>query len=157
MRAGARVALVAPAGVLRGEEEVAQSIANARSFGWEPVVGEHVLARAGYLAGTDNQRIDDMNNALSDPMIDAIWCVRGGYGTMRILQHLDYDALTRKPRPLIGFSDVTALHAAIGKVCGVQSYHGPTARGSLSSFSRQSLERAVIAQVDSCGSATAAR
>jgi muramoyltetrapeptide carboxypeptidase len=156
MRAGARVALVAPAGALRGEEELAQSVANTRSFGWEPVPGDHVLSRSGYLAGADAERIVDLNRALADPTIDAIWCVRGGYGAMRILQHIDYDALSRRPRPLIGFSDVTALHAAVGRICHVQSFHGPTARGTLSDFSRRSMDLATANGADPCGVANGA-
>jgi muramoyltetrapeptide carboxypeptidase len=70
---GARVALVAPAGPLRGEEDVARAVANARSFGWEPVVGAHALGRTGYFAGHDADRLADLNAALRDPNVDAVW------------------------------------------------------------------------------------
>src|SRR5881227_772002 len=76
---GARVALVAPAGPLRGPDELERSIANARALGWEPTAGEHVLARHDYLGGSDSERLLDLNAALADDTIDAIWCVRGGY------------------------------------------------------------------------------
>jgi muramoyltetrapeptide carboxypeptidase len=157
LRAGARVALVAPAGALRSEEEIAHSIENVRSFGWDPIIGEHALSRSGYLAGTDGERIADLNRALADSTMDAIWCLRGGYGSMRVLQHVDYDALARRPRPVIGFSDVTALHAAIGRICHMQSFHGPTARVTLTDFSRHSLARALTDGSDSCGTAAGAR
>jgi muramoyltetrapeptide carboxypeptidase len=153
---GARVALVAPAGPLRNEDELAASIEHARDFGWEPVPGPNVLARRGYLAGTDEQRASDLNAALRDDSIDGVWCVRGGYGAMRILSAIDYDALLRRPKPLIGYSDVTALHAAIGARAGVVSYHGPTARASLTAFTRDSLARATVDRRDPCGTATRA-
>jgi muramoyltetrapeptide carboxypeptidase len=154
---GARVALVSPAGPLRGEQDVERAVANARTFGWEPVVGAHALARQGYLAGSDGERLDDLNGALRDSRIDGVWCLRGGYGTMRLLDAIDYDALRRRPKPVIGFSDITSLHFAIRQRCGIISYHGPTARAELTPFSRDSLERAVIRGEDSCGVAAAAR
>lgn len=155
--AGARVALVAPAGPLRGADELERAVEQSRALGWEPIAGEHALARAGYLAGDDAHRVADMNAALADDTIDGIWCLRGGYGAMRILSSLDYDAMRRHPKALIGYSDITALHAAFGARADVVSYHGPTARGQLTGFSRDSLERAVIRGEDPCGLAAGAR
>ena len=148
---GSRVALVAPSGILPDPAHVERARDNAASLGWTPVVGKNVSELHGYLAGTDEQRLADLNHALADDTIDAIWCVRGGYGAMRLLQDVDYASLCAKPRPLIGFSDITALHAAIHRECGIVSFHGPTARGELSEFSRDSLVRAVTDQADSCG------
>ena len=154
---GARVALVAPAGPLRDEQELHVAIEQAIALGWEPMPAPHALARHGYFAGTDEQRAHDLNAALRDDRVDGIWCLRGGYGAMRILPALDYDALRRHPRPLLGYSDITALHCAVGVRSGVVSYHGPTARGELTGFSRDSLVRAVVEHVDPCGSAPDAR
>jgi muramoyltetrapeptide carboxypeptidase len=158
LAAGARVALVAPAGPLSAAD-LARAEANARSFGWEPVVGAHVLARADYFAGADAERLADLNAALADPRIDGVWCLRGGYGAMRILDGVDYAALARRPRALIGFSDVTALHlACAARVPGLVTFHGPTARGALPEFSRRSLGRAVGGERgDPCGPAPGAR
>ena len=147
---GARVALVAPAGPLRGEEDLVRAQENARELGWLPAVGAHVLSRDGYLAGADGDRLSDLNAALTDDAIDGVWCVRGGYGAMRILDQIDYAALRRRPKPIIGYSDVTALHAAISTRCEVVSFHGPTGRASLTAFSRTSLQRALSGE-DSCG------
>jgi muramoyltetrapeptide carboxypeptidase len=157
LAAGARVALVAPAGPLGGADELEAAIGNARSLGWEPCPGASVLARHGYLGGTDAERLRDLNEALADESVDAIWCLRGGYGAMRLLPHIDYASLTRRPRVLLGYSDVTALHAAVGARCGLVTFHGPTARERLSDFSRDSLLRAVVERRDSCGVALGAR
>jgi muramoyltetrapeptide carboxypeptidase len=157
LSAGARVALVAPAGPLRGEQDLQAAIMHATSLGWEPIVAPHALSRHGYLAGTDEERTSDFNAALRNDGVDGIWCLRGGYGAMRILDALDYDAMRRNPRPLLGYSDITALHCAVSARCGVVSYHAPTARADLTEFSRHSLVRAVVEQVDSCGSAPLAR
>jgi len=157
LESGARVALVAPAGPLQKPEELARALENARAFGWEPIVAPHASDRTGYLAGHDRDRLNDINGALRDPNIDAVWCLRGGYGMIRILTGIDYDALSRTPKAIIGYSDATALHAAVQRRCGLITYHGPTAREPLSDFSRDSFERAVIKQTDSCGAAPAAR
>ena len=128
-----------------------------RSFGWEPILGAHVLLRAGYFAGDDAQRAADLNRALADDSIDAIWCLRGGYGTMRILDALDYDAVARRPKPVIGYSDITALHCALASRCEIVSYHGPTARSPLSDFTRDSFACALVYGGDSCGTSADAR
>jgi muramoyltetrapeptide carboxypeptidase len=153
---GARVALVAPAGPLRNEDELATSIAHAESLGWVPVPGPHTMRRDGYLAGTDAERLLDLNAAIQDDRIDGIWCVRGGYGVMRILSLVDYDAMRRRPKALVGYSDITALHAAFGVRSGVVTFHGPTARGTLTDFARASLVQAVVTHRDSGGDAAGA-
>src|SRR5687768_8328678 len=157
LESGARVALVAPSGILRDPAHVALAQANVRSLGWQPVLGHNVTAAHAYFAGTDEQRIADLNAAFRDDTVDAIWCVRGGYGAMRLLDVVDFGPLRANPRPVIGFSDITALHAAIFKECGIISFHGPTARGALSDFSRTNLERAVAGHADSCGIAARGR
>ncbi|MDB4917362.1 MAG: peptidase LD-carboxypeptidase [Gemmatimonadetes bacterium] len=142
---------------MRPAQELELAIAQAESFGWEPVVGKSVLEGRGYLAGHDAQRLFDVNAALRDDTIDGIWCVRGGYGAMRLLTGLDVDAMRRHPKALIGYSDITALHAAFVDTANVVCFHGPTARAPLTGFSRASLDRAVIEHRDSCGVATGAR
>ena len=143
LSAGSRVALVAPAGPLRDRADLERAVENVRSLGWEPVVGEHVLEREGYLAGPDENRLADLDRAARDDSIDAVWCIRGGYGALRILDELDYDAWRRHPKALIGYSDITALHAAIGKRADLVTFHGPTARATLTPFSRESLAAAL--------------
>lgn len=153
---GARVALVAPAGPIL-ERDVTRAIDNARAFGWEPVVGAHVLDRYSYFAARDDARLDDLNSALRDDRIDAIWCIRGGYGMMRILPGVDFDALRRNPRAVMGYSDITALHAGVNRCAGIISYHAPVAREQLTPFTRDSFVRGVVDHADSCGVAADAR
>ncbi|CAN5812857.1 LD-carboxypeptidase [soil metagenome] len=157
LAAGARVALIAPSGPLLSSSAIDIALEQARSFGWDPVVGEHATGRDGYMAGDDVSRLHDLNAALRDDAIDGIWCLRGGYGAMRLLPLLDVGAMRRRPRVLIGYSDITALHAAIGGATKVVTYHGPHAGTRLSPFSRASLEQAVVAQRESCGHAPGAR
>ena len=142
LESGAHVALVAPAGPLQKPDDLSRAQQNTRTLGWEPIVGSHASNRVGYLAGSDRDRLNDINLALRDPKVDAIWCLRGGYGMMRILSGIDYDSLSRAPKPIIGYSDITALHAAIQRKCRLVTYHGPTARGQLTDFTRASLRAA---------------
>ena len=154
---GARIALVAPAGPLLGPTDLPRALETARRLGWEPVVGPHARAHADYFAGEDADRLADLNAALRDPQVDAVWCLRGGYGAMRLLPHVDWDALRARPRALIGYSDITALHCALAvEVPGLVSYHGPTARAVLTPFSERSFLAAVRGDGQPCGEARAA-
>ncbi|HEX9220394.1 MAG TPA: LD-carboxypeptidase [Gemmatimonadaceae bacterium] len=157
LESGARVALIAPAGPLQKAEDLPRAEENVRKLGWKAVVAPHATERIGYLAGNDRDRLNDINSALRDPEIDALWCLRGGYGIIRILSGIDYDAISKTPKAIIGYSDITALHAAVQRKCGVITYHGPTARELMSDFSRDSFQRAVVSQRDSCGTAANAR
>jgi muramoyltetrapeptide carboxypeptidase len=148
---GSRVALVAPAGPLKLPVDLERAKDNVRTLGWEPIVGENADSTHAYFAGVDAERIADFNAALRDDSVAAIWCLRGGYGAMRLLEHLDYDALRRKPKAIIGYSDITALHCAIAVRCNMGSIHGPTARSKLTNFSRDSLASAVARQGNPCG------
>ena len=97
LASGARVALISPASPLQKNDELPRAQENARSFGWEPIVATHATERVGYLAGDDRDRLNDINRALRDPEIDALWCLRGGYGMIRILAGIDYDAVPSPP------------------------------------------------------------
>jgi muramoyltetrapeptide carboxypeptidase len=115
-------------------------------MGFEVVVPEEIFARRRHLAGTDAERAAVFTRLMLDERVDAIMCARGGYGCLRILPLLDYAALSARPKPLIGFSDVTALMAAIGQRCGVVTFHGPlvTTLASASDRTRQSFRDALM-------------
>ena len=121
---GASVALLAPASAVP-EEKLQPALDYVRSLGLEPVVypSSFFRNRDGYLAATDTQRAKDINDAFSDPSIDGIWCIRGGYGGHRILPLLDGEMIRRNPKWFGGYSDVTALHTFFNQVCGFETYH----------------------------------
>jgi muramoyltetrapeptide carboxypeptidase len=140
---GARVALVAPAGPVAADA-VDRAVARVREWGWEPLVGTHAGGRNGYLSGTDQERAADVNWALSSADVDAVWCLRGGYGTMRLVDSIDWDAVPRRPRAVIGFSDNTVLHLALQRA-GVVSFHGPhPATPDFPLFSEQVLHSVLL-------------
>lgn len=157
VQSGARVALIAPAGPLSLPGDIDRAIRNCKTMGWEPVVGEHAREKQHYFAGHDDERLSDLNDALRDDSIDVVWCLRGGYGAMRLLEGVDYSALRATPKVLIGYSDITAFHCAIATRCGLSSIHGPTARSTLTAFSERSLRAAVRRDGNPCGVAESAR
>jgi len=111
LTAGDSIAIVAPSGVLLGKNrEINQAVELLKSWGLNPIVGSHVFKQNGHFAGTDSERTQDLQKALDNPNIKAIWSARGGYGTVRILDQLDYTAFKETPKWLIGYSDITALH-----------------------------------------------
>ncbi len=126
LRAGDAVALVSPAGPV-AEARVQAAVRELTSWGLRPRVYPHALDAEHFLAGSDAHRAADLNDALADPEIRAVLCNRGGYGVQRILEHLDYDAVRRDPKLVVGFSDITALHAALWNRTGLVSIHGPVA------------------------------
>ena len=96
------------------------------------------------LAGTDEERAADLNAAFRDPSIDAIWCTRGGYGSGRLLPLLDWEAIRKNPKPLLGYSDITALLNGIYARTGLVTFHAPTCSGNLSDYSLAELKRVVF-------------
>lgn len=123
LKIGDTVAIVAPSGILKNrDDEVGRAIALLDSLGLNAIVGKHVFKQADHFAGTDNERCEDFQNALDDPTISAIWCARGGYGTVRILDKLDYSKFKQHPKWIIGYSDITALHNQVHNE-GYQSIH----------------------------------
>jgi muramoyltetrapeptide carboxypeptidase len=147
---GSRIALIAPAGPLLERDDITRAEALCRALGYEPVLGNNAYNHYGYLAGTDDERLMDLNHALQDPALAAVWCIRGGYGVTRLLERVDFDAVARRPKALIGFSDITALLNAVTRTTGVVTFHGPVARASMPSFSRGHFER-VLTRAESPG------
>ncbi len=136
-----RIGLIAPAGPLLERDDLTRAESLCRALGYEPILGKCAHARHGYLAGTDDERLSDLNQALQDPAIDAIWCIRGGYGSIRLLERVDYSAMASRPKVLIGYSDITTLLNAITRLTGVVTFHGPVARASMPAFSRWHFDR----------------
>ncbi|MGB1307909.1 MAG: S66 peptidase family protein [Oceanihabitans sp.] len=123
LKAGDTVAIVAPSGILKNRNyEVEQAISLLKSWNLNVVVGENVFSKDNHFAGTDAERCEDFQKALDNPTISAIWCARGGYGTVRILDKLDYTKFKKYPKWIIGYSDITALHNQVHNQ-GFESMH----------------------------------
>lgn len=139
LTAGSRVALVAPAGPLDAPR-IAASEARCRELGLEPVVFPAAAKRERYMAGTDDERLADLQAAFDDRSVDAVWALRGGYGTLRILDRLSLARQQKDPIAFVGFSDNTTLHVRHAEM-GVVSFHGPHPAGERSADADAWLER----------------
>lgn len=125
LKNGSRVGIVSPAGAI-GPQHIKRAKALLQSEGFGVEVAPHATARHHRFAGTDAQRLADLQAMLDDPGLDAILCSRGGYGTIRVAGGLRLDGLMKHPKWLIGYSDITILHAMINQA-GMESIHGPMA------------------------------
>jgi muramoyltetrapeptide carboxypeptidase len=133
--------MVAPSAAPNDPERIRFAIDTVESLGFKVKPGAHLFDRDGYLAGSDAARADDLNAMFADDGVDAIWCVRGGYGASRILPALDYALMQRKPKALIGYSDITALHMAIHRHAGLVTFHGPVAFRAFTPYSLGEIKR----------------
>lgn len=143
LREGDTIALISPAGIVRADQvERAQNRLGA--LGLNAVVGEHALARHGYLAGTDTQRAADFNTAFADPDVDGILALRGGWGCARMLPYVDWSVVRANPKAVIGYSDLTSLLLATYARTGLIGFHGPTGISNFSPFTVASLRAAAF-------------
>lgn len=123
LQEGDSIAIVAPAGILKNKRDlINQAKQLAESWGLKVVMGEHVFNQNNHFAGTDEERAEDFQKALDNPNIKAIWSARGGYGSVRILDQLNFSMFKKHPKWVIGYSDVTALHNHIHNL-GFETLH----------------------------------
>ena len=126
LQEGDKVAIVSPSGkidknLLKGAQE------RLASWGLQSILGKHAAAASGKYAGSINQRLDDFQHAMDAPDVKAIFCSRGGYGAVHIIEQLRFEQFCKSPKWLIGFSDITALHNLF-QYHGFASIHAPMAR-----------------------------
>ncbi|MFB4402067.1 LD-carboxypeptidase [Pseudomonas inefficax] len=137
--------IVAPAGPARLDAEKTTRWFAERGYRCRIYPGAHQAQ--GYLAGPDQQRLQDLHDAFADPAIDAIVCMRGGYGSMRLLDQLDFELIRRNPKPLVGYSDITALHTAIYRHTGMLTFHGGMLNADLLGGKLAPTEASLLAQL----------
>ena len=147
LQPGDVVGLIAPASTGASAEVIERSVAALRDIGFKVKLGRHVRKRNGFLAGHDKERAGDVMAMFADRAVKGIFCVRGGYGSARLLPLLDYVAIRRNPKVFIGFSDLTSLHCALRKKSDLVTFYGPMTVSFLAEksprFLRESLWRAV--------------
>ena len=123
LKKGDTIAILAPAGILKGRAETIQKAKElAQSWGLNVVLGENLFNQNNHFAGTDDERAQDFQKALDNPNIKAIWAARGGYGSVRLLDRLDFTKFMGNPKWIIGYSDITAFHNHIHNL-GFETLH----------------------------------
>lgn len=146
---GDTIGIIAPASAPPDPKAVDRAVAALERFGFQPKLSKHVRARLGFLAGTDRQRATDLMAMFADKKVKAIICLRGGYGSARLLDRLDYDVIRRNPKILSGYSDITSLHCALMRKVNLISIHAPMLNGALADpkvpeFTKKSFFRTVM-------------
>jgi len=134
LKAKSLVGLISPGGVV-GDATIQKCVANLESQGFDVRVGNNIRAVHGGYAGTVDQRLEDLHDMFKHRDVAAIWTTRGGSGALGLLPRIDYGLLRRNPKPLVGFSDITALHLALLRHAGLVSFHGPVGSSTFSDFS----------------------
>jgi muramoyltetrapeptide carboxypeptidase len=143
---GDRVRIVSPASTPE-KDGVYRCADIFRSWGLQVELGKSVFREVGYLAGSDEERIEDFNDALRDPGIRALFASRGGKGAYRIADKIDFDAARADPKFVVGFSDITSLHLILWLECRLVVIHGPMASWNaeyVGPASVESLRRSVM-------------
>jgi muramoyltetrapeptide carboxypeptidase len=131
---GQTVGIISPSAASADRMEYTFAKEAMEAMGLKVKVGSNFKNRFGHLAGTDEERAADFNAMFADPEVKAIICLRGGSGAARILPLIDYEQVKANPKPLLGYSDITALHCALHSQTGLISFHGPNGSGSWNSF-----------------------
>ena len=127
------------------EAWIASAMTSVQALGLQPRLAPNVRAVHGHYAGTVAQRVDDLHALWSDPEVRALWSIRGGAGTAQLLPHLDYAAMRRDPKALLGFSDVTALHLALLRHARLVSFYTLAGSSTFSPYSVQALRAVLMA------------
>jgi len=141
LRTGDTVGLIEPAGFTADAFDLDLVLETIRGMGLVPRPAPNIMSRHGYLAGRDEERAAHVNAMFADRQVRAIFAVRGGWGSARVLPHLDFDLIRANPKLLIGFSDITAFHLALAARTNCPSIHGPNAASSWGRLSWDSFRR----------------
>ena len=120
------------------------------ALGLKTKLGRNAKARHGYMAGTARERVEDLHAAFADNSVAGLFCLGGGYGTERLLDSLDYALIRRNPKILVGYSDITGLHLAIGRKAGVVTFHGPVAMSALPPWTLEYFRKALFVSEPIC-------
>ena len=134
LAAGDTVGLVLPASPALEADDVQLAKEQLEAIGLKVAIGAHAYDRYGYVAGRDRDRAADLNRMFADDAIAGIVCYTGGWGSPRVLPYLDYDLIARKPKVLIGYSDITALLNAIHQKTGLVTFHGPVGGSTIEPY-----------------------
>jgi len=143
LKRGDTIALITPGSYIT-ETEKEESINNLRNLGFNVIYSDKLMQKNGYFSAIDEERASDLNEMFDRKDVQGIMCARGGYGCARILPYLDYELITKNPKPFIGFSDVTAIHYAIYKKSNLVTFHGPVSISTFSRFSISNFENVLM-------------
>jgi muramoyltetrapeptide carboxypeptidase len=141
---GDTVGLVLPASAAFEADDISFAKDQMEALGFKVVIGQHAYDKWGYFAGRDKDRAADINAMFADDRVSAVVCYTGGWGSPRVLPYLDYDLIARKPKVLIGYSDITALLNAVHQRTGLITFHGPVGASNFDAYTIDNFKRVVM-------------
>ena len=144
LAAGDTVALVLPASATFEADDIALAREQLEAMEFKVLIAPHAYDRHGYFAGRDRDRADDINRMFANDAVAGIVCYTGGWGSPRVLPYLDYDLIARKPKVLIGYSDITALLNAVTQRTGLVTFHGPVGGSTIEPYSLENFRRVLM-------------
>lgn len=144
LEAGDTVGLITPGTYVSDPDRLALVRRTVEHFGLRPKFGRNVGKRAGYLGGSDEERLSDLHAMFRDPEVKAVFCIRGGVGSSRLVDRIDYDLIRRNPKIFLGYSDITSLHLAIHKRAGLVTFHGPVMISAFTDFTQEWFRKALF-------------
>ncbi len=144
LKQGDAVGLITPGTYVSDPDRLALVRRTVEYFGLRPRFGRNVAKRAGYLGGTDEERLDDLHAMYRDPEVKAVFCIRGGVGSSRLLDRIDYGLIRKNPKIFLGYSDITSLHLAIHKRAGLVTFHGPVMISPFTDYTQTWFRKALF-------------
>ncbi len=140
---GDTIGLITPSSAI-SRDSFESALENMQTLGFKVKYSPNMRVRKGFLAGTDQQRLDDLHAMFADTSVDGIFCARGGYGAGRLLPAIDYNLIANNPKAFIGYSDITALHFGIFNKTGLVTFHGPVGASNFTEYTSDSFEETLI-------------
>ena len=144
LRPGDTVGLITPSTYVSDPDQLAAVARTIEYFGLKMKLGKNVRKREGYLGGTVEERVSDLHEMFRDPDVNAVFAIRGGYGSPQLLDRIDYDLIRRNPKIFLGYSDITAMHLAIHKRTGLVTFHGPMMLARFTNYTRDWFRKALF-------------
>lgn len=144
LAAGQTVGLIAPASTTEDDDAIRLAVETVASLGFRVKPGAHLFARHGYYAGRDDQRLADLHAMFADDSVDAIFVLRGGWGSSRLLPDLDFGLIRQHPKVLLGYSDITSLLNPITEHTGLVTFHGPISGQAFTPYTLAEWRRVLV-------------
>lgn len=143
LKPGNTIGVIAPSTAVFDPDTLAAAERTLRHFSLQPKWGKFIRQRSDYQASV-RERVEDLHSMFRDPNVDAVFAIRGGYGSEHLLDSIDYDLIRAHPKVFLGFSDITALHLAIQKKAGLITFHGPVVLSGFSGFTQTYFRKALF-------------
>ena len=142
--AGDTLGMVLPASAAFEASRIEMAREQLAAIGFNVKFGKHVFDKLGYFAGADADRAADINSMFADDSVKGVICFSGGWGSPRLLPYLDYELIARKPKVLVGFSDITALLNVVKQRTGLVTFHGPNGDSNLEPYTLENFRRVLM-------------